>query len=240
MKIFFLCATLTISSVHAQDLKESVKSLESIEKVAKNNSAPCLTCTVAGAPPESMYTPQQALADINAGQLKFIGRDLIPGNDQNKTCVFKTERAYVLYNNCMANRREAPATDIEVISFDGTIVRWYVENYSNLERISRLQRSQYDGTWSISSIPSIAPGPNMNLAQLKAYKAGIVSNYDGACWIGRTGGAKDLTSKASCYGTVKNAQSTWAPEGESFWLNPPASWVSTHQVLRKLVETTPF
>ncbi|MBY0515632.1 MAG: hypothetical protein K2P81_01900 [Bacteriovoracaceae bacterium] len=201
---------------------------------------PCLTCE-ASAPPASVYTPQQALEDINAGKLKFLGRDLFPGSDQNRTCVFKTERAYVLYRNCMANRKEAPATDIEVISFEGGVVGWYVENYQNTERISKMPRSSYDGTWRISAYASPSLSPDMNLTQLKDYMAtNIVGNTNGACWIGSTGGAKDMSTKAKCFGSVGSRQAQWAPEAESFWMNPPDSWVKTHQDLRKQVETVPF
>lgn len=185
---------------------------------------------------KSIYTPQQALSDINNGELQFLGRDLFPGSDQNRTCVFKSKTAYVLYYNCMANKKEAPATDIEVISFDGGVVRYYVENYHDTGKISQMDRSQYDGSWNTSFTPSDAPG-NLNVAQLKAYKEKLLIPKDGACWVGDTGGAKKADTKSNCYGNSKPLLEKWGPEAESFWKDPGAEWKTTHQKLRRLVET---
>lgn len=245
MKTIYFSLALIFSVSAGAQIKQAVNATEQLKDLARAGSAPCATCAPDGAPPppppSSLYTPEQALADIKAGNLKFLGRDLMPGSDQNRSCVFKSEKAYVLYNNCMANRKEAPATDIEVINFDGSKIRWYVENGQNPGRISQMNRSDYDGTWSIAVEQYAPAGPNMSVAQLKTYLGQYLNgNAGGACWVGNTLGARDPSTKANCYGNLKPQLSEWAPSAESFWRQPPEAFYSTHKDLRKLVETVPF
>ena len=234
MKKLILPLMLLLSSnLWAQ--RDVIKQLDNVHEQSQKTNAPCPTCEEAS----GVYTPQAALADIKAGNLQFLGRDLFPGSDQNRTCVFKSEKAYILYYNCMASKKEAPATEIEVISFDGGLMRFYVENGSATPGpISKMDRAQYDGTWSVYYIPTAAPG-NLNVNQLKAYKERFTTSH-GACWIGKTGGAKDMSSKASCYGAASTSLSSWGPSGENFWYNPGKEWPETHQYLRKQVETAKY
>ena len=225
-----------------QALRSAVNMTKTLETVSDGPQVKCAseeTSHEVGICRVGPYTPQEALKDINAGNLQFLGRDLLPGSFKNRACVFKSERAYVLYYNCMADRKEAGATDIEVISFDGDIVRFYVENSrKNIGRISQLDRSKYNLTWTISYSKTNPPG-NLNLSQIKAFKEKN-SFYKGTCWVGTVGEAKNSNAKADCYGTAKAELSTWAPQSEKFWINPGIEWLETQQYLRKQVENAPY
>lgn len=189
----------------------------------------------------STYTPQEAMADINSGELTFMGRHKFPVSDSNYTCVFKSAKAYILYNNCMAKRNEAQATDIEVISFDGGMLSFYVENgSSNNGPISEMDRSQYDGSWKFYYTPS-SPAHNLNISQLKDYRGDLTSYKDGACWIGTQGNAQDMSSnKVQCYGNASAHLQEWAPHADRFWRNPGPEWHQAKRNLRHLVKTVPF
>lgn len=192
-------------------------------------------------PPEasSTFTPQAALADLNSGDLKFIGRDLMPGSGQNKTCIFQNAKVYVLYNNCMANRKEAQATDIEIISKEGGSVKLYLEIFNSGKRMSQLNRDEYkNGTFSVVYTKTPPPG-NLTVKKTIDYVKANEINGD-ACFIGDSFGAQKTDNKAMCIGGVQDKVSDWAPSAESFWKNPPPEWYSTQSKLRKLVETVPF
>lgn len=236
MKRLSLLLLLSFSAF-AQNEKEVVKQLESLQGVS--TKTPCATCEVSHlGSKQNIYTPEQAIADINAGTLQFLGRDLFPGSDSNRTCVFKSSRAYVLYNNCMGNKSEAPATDIEVISFDGGIAHFYVEHFGS-GAISAIPRSSYKGTFTLNFIPTESIG-NMTIAQLKAFKVKYDTSTNDGCWIGSPNGAQDMASKASCYGRTKQELSAWNPDAETFWKNTGNNWQATLQKLRQTILKTKY
>lgn len=185
-----------------------------------------------------MYGPEQALADINNGELTFIGRDLFE-NYEERSCVYKSQTAFVIYHNCMADRREHPITDVEVISFTGQSMRFYVENTEARPEISTLTRAAYDNTWSINykQGPAIAAGST--LAALKTHKAALDADFAGSCWIGESGGAK-AAGQAKCHGNLASQQASWAQSSESFWRQPPAAWSASKRLLREKVRTARF
>jgi hypothetical protein len=183
-----------------------------------------------------LYTPLEALKDIHAGKLVFLGRDLFPGSDQNRTCVYKSETAYILYNNCMGNKKESPATDIEVISFKGGIESFYILNKDSKIPVSAMDRKDYDMSWRVSVTPTPAVG-NMTIAELKNFK----EKYDptsGGCSIGTTFKAQDMSSTVYCFHGSNDPK--WIEAGEKFWREPGDEWKKTKQYLRKVVEETKF
>lgn len=199
-------------------------------------------CVLAENPPTEnldTYSPQAALADINSGELKFIGRDLMPGFGQNRTCIYQNAKVYVLYNHCMGNKKEADATDIEVISKQGGTVRFYVEIFDGTKKMSQLKRDEYvNGTFTVSHMKTKPPGV-LNVAKTKEF---IKSNEinSNACFVGSDFKASDMNTKARCMGELEEKTSDWAPSAESFWKNPPQEWYTTQSKLRKLVENTAF
>jgi len=199
-------------------------------------------CVLAENPPTEnleTYSPQAALADINSGDLKFIGRDLMPGFGQNRTCIYQNAKVYVLYNHCMGNKKEADATDIEVISKQGGTVRFYVEIFDGVKKMSQLKRNEYvNGTFTISHLKTKPPGV-LNVQKTKEF---IKSNEinGNACFVGSDFKVSDMNTKANCMGELAEKTSDWAPSAESFWKNPPQEWYTTQSKLRKLVETTAF
>lgn len=186
-----------------------------------------------------VYSPTQALADLNSGTLTFIGRELLAGSDQNRTCIYKSEKAFILYNNCMFSRREAPATDIEIISFNGDSIRFYVENNNVDAPISTLERAQYDSTWSVQYKQGQPLPAGSSLAQVQRYKENQVVDYSGACWIGEMGGAS-ASAQGKCHGNKASVQSSWAQVSESFWRDPGPEWTTAKRMLIEKARTTPF
>lgn len=188
---------------------------------------------------EGCFTPKKALSYINAGPLKFMGRDLMPGHDQNRTCLFENEKAYVLYHNCSGNRKEAPAMEVDVIAKEGGKVSFYMEAYNDV-KISKTPREQYNGTWTVSFSPTAVPG-KLDVGGVKNYLTREEEeSTKGGCWVGEMGKASKMDTKAQCYGPVSSTLSVWGPEAESFWRDPGAEWLPTQSKLRKLVETVKF
>lgn len=211
---------------------------ESLQEMLTPKRPPCPLTENTSIENKETYSPQAALADINSGDLKFIGRDLMPGFSQNKTCIYQNAKVYVLYNHCMANRKEADATDIEVISKQGGTVKFYLEVFTD-KKMSKLKRDEYvNGTFSVAYSKTKPPG-DLNVAKTKDFINSNEHNGD-ACFIGLTFKAADKDTRAKCMGDLEEKTSEWAPEAESFWANPPQEWYTTQSKLRKLVESTPF
>lgn len=231
---------LVSSPLWAQSAKDLIKQLDGLQGLKLDPV--CETCEVEkvaqAAPSGGAYSPQDALKDINSGKLTFMGRDLFPGSDQNRSCVYKSDNAYIIYNNCMSSKKEAPATDIEVISFDGGLIRFYIENGQNPAPISTMPRSEYDSSWNVSYSPS-APIKGATINDLKAYKEKFNPSKSGGCYVGDSFGARNMNTTGKCYGGY-NGGSEWLPGAESFWKNPGEEWLKTKQLLRKTVVATKF
>ncbi len=186
---------------------------------------------------KKLYTPQDAIKDIKSGKLVFMGRDTFPKHALNKSCVYKSDRAYIIYNNCLSSKKESAQSTIDVISFDGDIVSFNIFNSGKIEnqQYSMLSRSEYDFTWTVSSTKSSKPG-NLNVNQLKTYIKN--SEYNKFCTIGSMGKAQDMSSKVYCEKGISDA--SWMAAGESFWKNPGSEWQQTLQYLKNAVLNSNF
>ncbi len=206
--------------------------------VGTNTTGQTTSVTRVGNQVGGMYGPEQALSDINNGELTFIGRDLFKGHEE-RSCVYKSQSALVIYHNCMADRLEHPITDIEVVSFTGSSIRFYVENTEARPEISSLTRAAYDNTWSINFKQGPALAAGSNLEALKTYKSNLDADFSGSCWIGDAGGAK-ANGQAKCHGNLSANQAGWAQSSESFWKQPSENWITTKKSLREKVRTSRF
>lgn len=244
-KSILLSLVLVSSTSFAQTAGDVVKQLQSLQKNL-NLDPVCNTCEeVKPAPsnaPSGGVGPASAL-DLMSGPLTFLGRDLFPGSDQNRTCVYKSATAYILYGNCMSSKKEAAATDITVIDFNGGMTHYYVENKETEPAISLRDRSQYDSTWTVDYIPSDAPG-TLNVNGLKSYMESysMINNKKGACFIGGSFKAQDMSVRSQCFGAVKGTAtaSEWSENADSFWRQPGQKWHDTLKSLRKTVVGTKF
>ena len=106
MKIIFCALVLATTSLYAQTAKDVVKQLNGLQGI--NTLDPvCETCEASQVP---ALTPQEAIKAINSGKLVYIGRELLAGHDQNRSCVYKSDTAYIIYHNCMGSKKESEAT----------------------------------------------------------------------------------------------------------------------------------
>jgi hypothetical protein len=183
------------------------------------------------------YLPLEAVHDINNGRLTYMGRDLFPGSFHNSSCVYKSDSAYVIYNNCPLSKLEAPATDIEVISFKGGLIRFYIENES-ARAVSKLTRAQYDSTWTVEFTMSKVPG-NLSVKGLMDYKEDVYNGNDPVCYVGESFEALNFETKGKCLGN-NPIGITWLPGAEAFWREPGEAWYSTKKYLRKIINETKF
>lgn len=181
-------------------------------------------------------SPQKALALLNSEELKFVGRDLMPGSGQNRSCVFQNSKVYVVYNNCMSSKSEAPVTDFQIIQKTGGEISFYNENSQSAPN-STLKREQYDSTWRISYVPTTPPKDS----SLKAIKQYFSDNENSSsyCYIGDSFKAKQ-ESKVACSQNMNTFKDQWSKETESFWNSPPSNWYSTQTKLVSLIKKAPF
>ncbi len=222
MKYLILTLIFTITSAHAQ----LTKGLE----VLSGDPSPVVKCEDCADDPSC---PQNLMRDVLNGPLTFMGRDLLPGSDQNRSCVFRGPTAYVIYTNCMGSKREAAATDIKVIPFTGGMISFYIENSSQVNTpISTMTRAQYDSTWRVSIQPTPVTG-QLNMDGIKDYLRTASTRMGGGCYVGNSMGAQDMSHRGNCYGGYQNQ--AWMSQAVDFWQNPGAQWPQTLQRLRTTV-----
>jgi hypothetical protein len=128
--------------------------------------------------------------------------------------------------------------EIDVISKKGGRISYYMETFAG-GKISQTPREKFVGTWSVSYVPSDAPG-KLTVKGMKDFLSSLETNDRGGCWVGDMGKAQDMSTKADCYGKASNSQVQWSESAEKFWINPGDTWLSTQSKLRKLVEKAPF
>lgn len=224
--LWFLMLLPTVSLGTTLNLKV-VKQLQSLDKISPE---------VACVSEENPYTPQEAIKDINSGKLTFMGREKFPGSAQNYTCVYKSDRAYILYHNCMANKKESPTMDMEIISFEGDITSFYVENAKTDIPVSERVRSQYDMSWRVSYTPS-PPAGKMTIPEIMAFREKH-DESSGGCFIGSTFKAKEMDSKVQCFSD--GISPDWGTAAESFWKEPGEDWYKTKKYLRTVINDSKF
>ncbi len=240
-KLIFCLSIVFVSQAFAQgSFEEAFRQLSKINDKSLAPDAVCNTCEASGT--SSAIGPQAVVEKIFDGNLTFLGRDLFPGSDQNRTCVFKSQTAYVLYHNCMASKKEAAATDIDIIDFNGGITHFYIEN-SHTNPISQMTRSGYDSTWTVDYIRTQPPG-NLNVASLKSFmeQHSTMNNKSGACFIGGSFKAKDPSQRTQCFGPIKDtpAAKEWGESADTFWQEPGSRWYEALRHLRKSVTAAKF
>jgi len=222
-----LSLLLCVSSSFA--VEDSLKVLE------QNQVGPEVTCENCS---DQTNCPQKIMDQLLNGELTFMGRDLLPGSDQNRSCVYRSATAYVIYRNCMGSRREAPATSISVIPFTGGMIDFYIENSSRQNAaISSLRRDQYDSSWTVSIKNTPAPG-QLNLEGVKTYlrDASSPSFRGGGCYVGGSMAAQNMSTRGNCYSGYSNPN--WVRDAEAFWRNPGPDWQRTLQHLHRKVSTS--
>lgn len=236
MKILFYALVLASTSLYAQTAKDVVKQLSGLQGINVTDPV-CESCEASQVP---ALTPQEAIKAINSGKLVYIGRESLAGHDQNRSCIYKSDTAYIIYNNCMGSKKESQATEIEVLSFKGGQTRFYIENNKTVGPISNVKRADYDMVWSVDYVQTPAPG-KLDLAGVKKFYAATVDDYvKGSCFIGRTFGAQDMSSVANCRKMDTDVAHKWKSEAESFWREPGEEWYAAKKYLRKTVLATKY
>lgn len=237
MKKIFTIILLSVSTlVFAQTAKDLVKQLNGLQGLSVAEPV-CETCEASEVP---ALTPQEAIKAINSGKLVYIGRESLAGHDQNRSCIYKSDTAYIIYNNCMGSKKESQATEIEVLSFKGGMTRFYIENNKTPGPVSNTKRADYDMVWSVDHVQTAAPG-KLDLAGVKKFYAATADDYKkGSCFIGRTFGAQDMSSVASCRQMDDSVAAKWKSQAESFWRDPGEEWYAAKKYLRKTVLATKY
>jgi hypothetical protein len=208
---------------------------ETVSELEKINQSPASALCERNQ--DQLYTPSEAINDINSGKLTFVGRALFPGNDQNYSCVYKSQTAFIIYNNCLSSKKESAATDLEVLSFNGDLIGFTILNKSSTPAASSRVRADYDSTWRISVTPSQPVSANLTMEQLKKLIGNLHEVQEG-CLIGRTFEAQKLDSQVFCQGN-KNYPA-WKSEAEKFWKDPKEDWYKTLKYLREVIVATKF
>lgn len=212
-----------------------MKQLDSLQEI-KTGPA-CDVCEASN--DKRLYTPLDAIKDINSGKLVYMGRTLMPGSGENLSCIYKSETAYIIYNNCMGSKKESSATDIEIISFEGGKSHFYIQNKEHLAPVSTLTRSDYNMVWTVEYVESPPPG-KLGLPELKKYLEKNEARLKGYCFIGATFKAQDMTQEAHCKGLDPAFMANWKEKTTAFWKEPGEEWYKAKKYLRKTTLETKY
>lgn len=192
---------------------------------------------VVSTPSQETLTPSRALELVNSGNLTYHGRGLLPGSDTVGSCVFSNAEVYVIIHACRRDGREAPATNIDIITRDGQKLNFYVETSAAMETSaglpSRLRREQYDRGWRITySEPGPVPSP-YSLESMRGY---LERNRQApACFI------SDMTGSSgtpSCLPGMEQARESFASGASGFHRDPGEGWYNFLRSMRQRAQAS--
>ena len=169
---------------------------------------------VDAAPVVPLYTITEALEDIAASPLEFIGTGPWFGNFSIHACAYRNARVLVVYEYCTG--KEQPALGLIVISPARGRLVIYAEAES---AISKLTRADYQ-TFKAEVQPSLDDEPvtlEFTYAELNAWEERRYNARDGACWYGDAEG---------CSGALQPLLAAWVDSAKPFIAEPPAGWYS--------------
>lgn len=184
--------------------------------------------------------PTDFILDAAPSSLRFIGKKLMKGSISVKSCVFENDRVIVIYGNC--TKREAPATNIRILSRTGGMIAVSIENSDATEKkgsISTLTRASYDGSFTVS-YKLTPPVENTNLDLIDE----IASGRSDICYTSADlqpirGNPGYGAPKSGCFGTLEAMREEWMSLGLSFWQEPGADWYQFLRDMRRITSTLP-
>ncbi len=176
------------------------------------------------APDVTLYTLREAIADVMASPLAFIGTGEWTGVTPYPPCAYRNDRVIVLDNYC-TTRKEISTFGIDVYS----PTRGWVEIYATAKDkrpVSKTPRSQY-GSFIVTSGPVPAPGKvEMELTFDMTYQE--VERYEGvragagipSCWQGVHAEPASGCNQEMPAGVGR----AFRAEHEAFMKDPPELW----------------
>lgn len=180
-----------------------------------------------------LLTPEQALIDAAPQTLSYKGKLLLSGSISVKSCIFENQNSIVVFKNC--TKKEAPATNIVIISKAGGLVQYTIENSAAMEArgsISTLSRRNYDRSWSVSFKPTAPVMNNPSLAEVDR----IAGAVGGSCYIG---GMMQMSPNPTCFSEASEYSVEWENVAVSFWEEPGSIWYQFLRDMRVKVSALP-
>lgn len=210
---------------------------ETLKKALSSNEE----CLVENEEEALGVTISSAIKSIHDGKLTFLGRLQLPGFNQNYSCIFKSNTAYIIYNHCMGSKKEYDTLDLEIVSFKGGINRFYLANNKS-GLASQTVRSQYDSSWGLDFVATEPPGDLkakdfVSFLKVKEEYPGL-----GSCYVGGTFKAKDMSQKSECNKHFKNPAGAekWKEDADKIWKEPGEEFYSGLKVLRSAVTSSKY
>ena len=184
--------------------------------------------TPPAAAPAPMYTLEEALADVFAGPLTYVGTGDWTGIARIKSCVYRNDRVFVV--NVYCTLKEMPAFGMAVLSPTRGRVYFYAEAK---KPISALRRNDYF-TFLGEAEPALVDAnvPALDLAftydQLRAWDQKRYKRFAPACAVG----TELKKAQASCVGDLKSQTDAWVGRNKPFVDAPPADWYKAVKEMR--------
>lgn len=181
--------------------------------------------------PSPLYGAEDALRDVLAGELEYIGTGRWPGIQRSRACAFRNQRVVVVNAYCTLN--EVPAFRIDVYSPERGRVRIYAEAAG---AISVRDRDDYFTFMVETGQPPskearIAPLTlSMHYEQLRQYEQ---QRYD-AFLPGCSGGMQHHRDVGGCLGALQPRRGEWVTQNQAFLQRANADWYSVIQKMRAL------
>lgn len=187
-----------------------------------------------------IQAPVDLILDASPASLRYVGKKLMSGSISVKSCIFENDKVVVIYGNC--TKKEAPATNIRILSRTGGMVAVSIENSDATERkgsISTLRRSSYDGSFTVAyklTPPVDSTNPDRIDVLAGGYPDLCYTSADLQPTRGTPGYGKP---KTGCTGSLISAQQEWMNLGFPFWEEPGEDWYQFLRSMRSITAQIP-
>tara|TARA_Y100000768_G_C23989959_1_gene691718 strand:+ start:353 stop:1762 length:1410 start_codon:yes stop_codon:yes gene_type:complete len=193
---------------------------------------------------ENLVGPALALAEIQTGSLRYIGRGMmngdgpiVRGGSGIRTCVFESEEIYLLYRGCMGNKQEAPNLEFTVIEKTGQITQFYLETPHEFNgSLSRSGTEVYNG-FRITRVDGSPISDDLTMEQIRDHSTRHMSYNSNYPRCSHTDSV--VSNYSACEGNPTGGQE-WLNAASNFRANPPALWLQTLQNMRQLIVDTTY
>lgn len=182
---------------------------------------------------EPLYTLEDALGDVQASPLTYLGTGEWYGLDRVNACIYKNDRVFVV--NVYCTKKETNAFGLAVLSPKRGRAYIYAEAKKPISKLKRGDYFTFTGETNPAVVDAKLPALEIAFtdAQVRAWEEKRARHFIGGC----AGGTELGKPHGGCHSSLAAQADTWSQRNKHFLDDPPAEWYRLVQQLTERAKT---